>query len=55
MTSVGLIIDMQADFFRHARLHERRAALVANTNALTAILRAADVPVIWVRQSSRPT
>jgi nicotinamidase-related amidase len=49
-----LIVDMQVDFFAHARLAERRAELVANVNALTALGREYDMPVIWVKTEFEP-
>lgn len=49
-----LIIDMQEDFFAHARLAAQRSQLVANTNALVSIARAANISVIWVKQEFLP-
>lgn len=54
MTDVLLIIDMQEDFFAHARLAEQRSLLVANTNALVSLAREASIRVIWVRQEFLP-
>lgn len=46
-----LIIDMLLDFFeRKPELAAQRARLVAATNELSAAVRAAGLPVIWVRQ-----
>jgi maleamate amidohydrolase len=50
VTTVALVIDMQADFFGHQRLSLLRPALAAHTNTLTAMARDAAVPVVWVRQ-----
>lgn len=50
MTTVALVIDMQADFFGHQRLSLLRSALAGHTNALTAMARGAAIPVVWVRQ-----
>jgi nicotinamidase-related amidase len=49
-----LILDMQNDFFRHERLAQLRAALVANINALAVAARGAGAGVIWVRQEFAP-
>ena len=48
MTTVALVIDMQADFFGHQRLSLLRPALAAHTNTLTAMARDAAIPVVWV-------
>ena len=50
MTTVALLIDMQADFFGHQRLSLLRPALAGHTNVLTAMARDAAIPVVWVRQ-----
>jgi nicotinamidase-related amidase len=50
VTTVALVIDMQADFFGHQRLSLLRPALSGHTNALTAMARDAAIPVVWVRQ-----
>jgi maleamate amidohydrolase len=50
VTTVALVIDMQADFFGHQRLSLLRPALAGHTNALTAMARDAAIPVVWVRQ-----
>jgi len=48
-----LVIDVLNDFL--SRWEPAKAdRLVANTNELVGICRAADVPVIWVRQAFRP-
>jgi nicotinamidase-related amidase len=54
MTAVALVIDMQVDFFVHARLAQRRTALVGSTNALVAATREAAAPVVWVKQEFCP-
>lgn len=54
MADVLLIIDMQEDFFAHARLAAQRSQLIANTNALVSLVRAANVSVIWVKQEFLP-
>lgn len=54
MGTATLIIDMQVDFFAHAKLSRQRSALVAHTNALVASARHAGSPVIWVRQEFLP-
>src|ERR1700754_2746146 len=50
VTTVALVIDMQADFFGHQRLSLLRPALAAHTNTLTAMGRGAAIPIVWVRQ-----
>lgn len=54
MADVLLIIDMQEDFFAHARLSMQRSQLVANTNTLVSLARAANISVIWVKQEFLP-
>ncbi|PTR32870.1 nicotinamidase-related amidase [Luteibacter sp. OK325] len=54
MTTVALLIDMQADFFGHQRLTLLRPALAAHTNTLTAMARSAAIPIVWVRQEFAP-
>jgi nicotinamidase-related amidase len=49
-----LILDMQNDFFRHERLAQLWAALVANINALAVAARGAGAGVIWARQEFAP-
>jgi nicotinamidase-related amidase len=54
MTTVALVIDMQADFFANKRLDALRPGLVAHTNALTAMARDAAIPIVWIRQEFAP-
>jgi nicotinamidase-related amidase len=54
MPSAVLVVDMQVDFFAHARLAQNRAELAANVNELTHLARAHDVPVIWVKTEFEP-
>lgn len=54
MTTVALVIDMQADFFGHQRLSLLRPALAAHINTLTAMARDAAIPIVWVRQEFSP-
>ena len=50
MNATAIIIDMQEDFFAHARLSQRRSDLAHRVNELVQICRDAAVPLIWVRQ-----
>ncbi len=50
MTVATVIVDMQRDFLGHPGLAARRSRLVANTNELTDMARAAGSLVIFVRQ-----
>ena len=50
---VLLVIDLQNDFLRTWDAH-RSGNLIAATNDLITIMRAADRPVIWVRQEFEP-
>jgi nicotinamidase-related amidase len=54
MTVVVLVVDMQVDFFAHARLAQRRAELTASVNELTHLARANGAPVIWVKTEFEP-
>jgi nicotinamidase-related amidase len=54
MALAVLIVDMQVDFFAHARLAQHRAELTANINELTRVAREHDVPVIWVKTEFEP-
>ena len=54
MTLTVLVVDMQVDFFAHARLAQHRAELTANVNELTRLAREHDVPVIWVKTEFEP-
>jgi nicotinamidase-related amidase len=49
VTTVLLVIDMQQDFFKHARLTLRRPALVRSTNEIVTVAREVGVPVVWVK------
>ena len=50
-----LIIDVLVDYFeRVPELSAQRARLVAATNQLTAAVRDAGLPVIWIRQEFKP-
>jgi nicotinamidase-related amidase len=50
LKTAAVIVDMQEDFFSHARLSERRNLLARRVNELVQICRDAAVPLIWVRQ-----
>jgi len=54
MAFAVLVVDMQVDFFAHARLTRNRAELVANVNELTRLARAHGMPVIWVKTEFEP-
>jgi nicotinamidase-related amidase len=54
MALAVLVVDMQVDFFAHARLAQRRAELAANVNELTHVAREHDVPVMWVKTEFEP-
>lgn len=51
---VVLVVDLLEDFFLEPPLSTRRQALVRATNEVVASARAAEVPVIWVRQEFEP-
>jgi nicotinamidase-related amidase len=48
------VIDMLNDCFSHAELDRVRPALCSSINQLTALARAKEFPVIWVRQEFEP-
>ena len=54
MAIAVVVVDMQVDFFGHARLAQGRAELTANINELTCLARACNVPVIWVKTEFAP-
>jgi nicotinamidase-related amidase len=54
MALAVLVVDMQVDFFAHARLIQHRAELAAKVNELTHLAREHDVPVIWVKTEFEP-
>ncbi len=45
---------MLNDCFGHAELDRKRTALCSSINQLTALARANNLPVIWVRQEFEP-
>lgn len=51
---VLLVIDMLNDFFRSGPLAERRSDLVRSINALVALFRSREWPIIWIRQEFAP-
>jgi maleamate amidohydrolase len=54
MALAVLVVDMQVDFFAHARLTRHRAELAANVNELTHLAREHAAPVIWVKTEFEP-
>ena len=54
MGTVVLVIDMQQDFFEHARLALLRPDLIVNINQLVATARDVGLSIIWVKQEFTP-
>ena len=54
MALAVLVVDMQVDFFAHARLAKNRAQLAMNVNELTQLARSCGAPVIWVKTEYEP-
>lgn len=50
----ALVIDMQVDFFAHARLARHRASLARHTNSLLGWLRENGFDAIWIKTEFSP-
>lgn len=54
MRPVFLFVDLLNDFFQQPPLSTQREALVRAVNELAVLARAADCPIIWIRQEFEP-